>query len=199
MGASMVKLLVYYHPDSTSASEIEGFIKQIGEESLKLDLGVMLEPLSYSLDPQKKLTSAEKKYVVTETARRLLYPGMDIVKLEFPLDIETDQDEDDWDKACREVSVASRVPWILLSAAVDYVTYVRQVTVACKAGASGAAVGRAVWKEAVNMPVEQRLDFLRTLGRDRLAKLSALCSALARPVTDFYPPVVVPFDWYRNY
>jgi tagatose 1,6-diphosphate aldolase len=199
MGASIVKLLVYYHPDSASASEIEGFVEQIGEESLKFDLGVMLEPLSYSLDPQKKLTSEEKKYVVTETARRLIFPGIDVIKVEFPLDIEMDQDENTWAKACADISTASRVPWILLSAAVDYATYLRQVTAACKAGASGAAVGRAVWKEAVSLPVDQRINFLQTTGRNRLIKLTGLCSALAKPVTDFYPPADVPFDWYRNY
>jgi tagatose-1,6-bisphosphate aldolase len=199
MGASMVKLLVYYHPDSPTAHEIEDFVARIGEESLRLDLGVMLEPLSYALNAEKALSSAEKRYVVTETAKRLLFPGMDILKAEFPLDIKTDSDEHVWAEACSEVSAASTVPWILLSAAVDYATYLRQVTIACNAGASGSAVGRAVWKEAVSMPAADRSTFLRTIGKERLIKLTALCSALAKPVTDFYPAAEVPFDWYRNY
>jgi tagatose-1,6-bisphosphate aldolase len=199
MGASMVKLLVYYHPDSSTAPEIEAFVKQIGEESLRLDLGVMLEPLSYSLDPDKKLSSSEKRYVVTETARRLMFPGMDVLKAEFPLDIEADPDEQTWAQACAEISSACRAPWILLSAAVNYSTYLRQVTVACNAGASGIAVGRAVWQEAVQLKGVERLNFLQTTARDRLTRLTALCSALARPVTDFYPYRDIPFDWYRNY
>jgi tagatose 1,6-diphosphate aldolase len=199
MGASMVKLLVYYHPDSPSAKDIEAFVKQIGEESLRLDLGVMLEPLSYSLDPDKKLSSSEKRYVVTETAHRLMFPGMDVLKAEFPLDIAADPDEKVWFEACQEISKASSTPWILLSAAVDYPTYLRQVTVACNAGASGIAVGRAVWQEAVQLRGDKRIAFLRTTARDRLTRLSALCSALAKPVTDFYPPADIPFDWYRNY
>jgi tagatose-1,6-bisphosphate aldolase len=199
MGSSMVKLLVYYHPDSPTAREIEGFVRQLGEESIRLDLGVMLEPLSYSLDPEKKLSSSEKHYVVTETAKRLMLPGMDILKAEFPLDIETDRDESTWAEACADISRASPAPWILLSAAVDYPTYLRQVTVACNAGASGIAVGRAVWQEAVQKRGEDRLNFLRTTGKDRLSRLTALCSALAKPVSDFYPYSEIPFDWYRNY
>jgi tagatose 1,6-diphosphate aldolase len=199
MGAGMVKLLVYYHPDSPAAKDIEAFVKQIGEESLRLDLGVMLEPLSYSLDPDKKLSSTEKRYVVTETARRLMLPGMDVLKAEFPLDIATDPDEKVWFDACQEISKTSSTPWILLSAAVDYPTYLRQVTVACNAGASGIAVGRAVWQEAVQLRGAERIAFLRTTARDRLTRLSSLCSALAKPVTDFYPPTDIPFDWYRNY
>ena len=44
----------------------------------------MLEPLSYSLDENKKLTSEEKRYVVVETAKRLTPLDMDILKAEFP-------------------------------------------------------------------------------------------------------------------
>lgn len=199
MGASMVKLLVYYHPDSSTAPEIEEFVRKIGAESIQLDLGVMLEPLSYSLDPQRNLSSTEKRYVVTETARRLIFPGVDILKAEFPLDIETDRDELTWVQACADISSACSVPWILLSAAVNYPTYLRQVTIACNAGASGIAVGRAVWQEAVSLRGADRIDFLRTIARDRLIRLTALCSALAKPVTTFYPTAEIPFDWYRNY
>ncbi len=61
MGASAIKLLVYYHPDSSTAHEIEDFTQNIAEECRRHDLVLMLEPLSYSLDESKKLSSAEKK------------------------------------------------------------------------------------------------------------------------------------------
>lgn len=141
----------------------------------------------------------EKRYVVTETAKRLMFPGMDVLKAEFPLDVGTDQDEQTWIQACTDISTACHTPWILLSAAVDYPTYLRQVTIACNAGASGIAVGRAVWQEAVSLRDEARLHFLRTVALDRLTRLNALCSALAKPVSDFYPSTDIPFDWYRNY
>ncbi len=80
----------------------------------------MLEPLSYSLVADKKLTSTEKRYVVTETARRLTVPGVDVLKAEFPLELAADPLESEWARACQEISSASRAPWILLSAAVDY-------------------------------------------------------------------------------
>jgi len=103
--------------------------------------------------------------------------------------------------ACAEVSAASVVPWILLSAAVDFETYLRQVTVACNAGASGIAVGRAVWKEAVAMTPEARSAFLNTTARLRLTRLTALCSALAKPWQDFLPNLdgSVPESWYAQY
>ena len=201
MGASMIKLLVYYHPDAPTAVEIESFTKKIADECKKYDLGVMLEPLSFPLDPnEQKLTSDEKRYVVVETARNLTPLGADILKAEFPLGIDN-SDEAAWVAACSEVSAASVVPWILLSAAVDFETYLRQVTVACNTGASGIAVGRAVWKEAVSMTGEVRAKFLQTTAKQRLSRLTSLCKALGKPWQDFYPDLErsVPEGWYAQY
>jgi tagatose-1,6-bisphosphate aldolase len=187
---------VYYHPDSSNAREIEGFTFAVAEDCRKHDLVLMLEPLSYSLDENRKLTSEEKRYVVVESARRLTPLNIDILKAEFPLD--SNAEESKWMEACKEISSASLVPWILLSAAVDYETFVHQVTVACNAGASGIAVGRAIWKEAVAMNGDERIKFLRTTAQQRLARLTSLCHALAKPYNDFYI-ANAPFDWYKNF
>lgn len=198
MGASAVKLLVYYHPDSSTANEIEDFISKVAEDCKKYDLVLMLEPLSYSVNENKKLTSEEKRYVVIETARRLTTLNVDVLKAEFPQDV-NDADETKWMEACKEVSSASVTPWILLSAAVDYETFVRQVSIACQAGASGIAVGRAVWKEAVNIDGEERIEFLRTTGRQRISRLTSLCHALAKPWTEFYSMQQPDSHWYSEY
>ncbi len=198
MGASMIKLLVYYHPDSPTAPEIEAFVRQVVAECDQYDLGLMLEPLSYSLAADKKLSSAEKHAVVVETARRLVIPGVDVLKAEFPLDITEEMDEAKWAAACADVSASSVAPWIVLSAAVDFEMYLRQVEVACHAGASGSAVGRAVWQEAVHMDGETRLNFLRTTGRERLSLLTALCAEAGKPIGDFYT-AEAPFDWHKKY
>ena len=197
MGASAIKLLVYYHPDSATASEIEAFTSQVAEDCARQDLALMLEPLSYSLDETKKLSSEEKRYIVVETARRLSPLHIDILKAEFPLDVK-DADESKWLEACKEISSVSTVPWILLSAAVDFEAFLRQVTVACNAGASGIAVGRAVWQEAVTMNTDERIKFLQTTARQRLAQLTSLCHALAKPYTDFYQ-AEAPYPWYKTY
>jgi tagatose 1,6-diphosphate aldolase len=197
MGASAVKLLVYYHPDSQTASEIESFAKKIAEDCIKYDLVLMLEPLAYSLDESKKLSSEEKRLIVIETAKRLTPLGVDILKAEFPLDI-AEIDQKTWADACAEISAASAVPWILLSAAVDFDVFLQQVIIACNAGASGIAVGRAVWKEAVLLDGDERMNFLHTIAFQRISRLTSLCHALAKPYTDFYS-AEAPFDWYKNY
>ncbi len=215
MGAEAVKLLVYYHPDAPTAGEIEAFVAQVAADCLRLDLALMLEPLSYSLRADRKLDSDEKRRVVVETARRLTLPGVDVLKAEFPLDVARGEpldvardepldpaagaDESAWEPACAEISSASRAPWILLSAAVDYETYTRQVAAACRAGASGIAVGRAVWQEAIGLDGAERARFLHEVARPRLERLSALCVEKARPWTDFYSPPALTPDWYKSY
>lgn len=197
MGASAIKLLVYYHPDSTLARETEDFVATVADECKRHDLTLMLEPLSYALEENTRLTSEEKRSVVIETARRLSPLNIDILKVEFPLDIH-DLDRTRWQAVCQEVTSASVVPWILLSAAVEYDLFLQQVIVACTAGASGVAVGRAVWQEAVLMQEEERIAFLCGEAKERLLRLTKLCTALGKPFGEYYR-AEAPFDWYRNY
>ena len=200
LGASAVKLLVYYHPDAPTAEAIEGLVRQTARDCALADLPLFLEPLSYSLDPaDKKLPPAERRRVVVETARRLTPLGADVLKAEFPLDVRAAPDEGSWAEACAELTAASVAPWILLSASVDFATYLRQVEAACRAGAAGVAVGRAVWQEAPALSGEARLAFLRGPARERMARLTALCDALARPWTEVYAAPSVGSDWYAGY
>lgn len=199
MGASALKLLVYYHPGSENASKQEALIVIISESCKKYDLAFFLEPLSYSLNPEKKLTSDEKREVVIKTAERLTPLGVDILKAEFPIDIRIDDNENNWAEACKEVTQASRVPWVLLSAGVDFDTYKRQLIIACQSGASGAMAGRAIWKEAVGMKADSLKYFLQSLARERMNKITNLCNALAKSWQDYYPVQETSDTWYKKY
>ena len=202
LGAAGVKLLIYYHPEAPNVDEQEGLVREVSQECRKYDLPFFLEPLSFSLDPErKKLPSTEKRAVVVETARRLTPMGVDILKAEFPLNIAEEYDEDIWAEACEELSAASRVPWVLLSAGVDFADFVRQTKVACQAGASGVLAGRAVWKEAVDLQGAERQHFLNSTATQRMQQLSQVIDEYARPWTDFYPDLQASIHegWYRSY
>jgi tagatose 1,6-diphosphate aldolase len=200
LGASAVKLLVYYHPDALPAADIESLVAHVAADCAAHDIPFILEALSYSLDrTRKQLPSAERRHVVIETARRLVKPGVDAFKAEFPLDVAEETDVREWSAACAELSAACVTPWVLLSASVDYDTFLRQVTIACQAGASGVAVGRAVWKEAVGLAGSKRAEFVEHIACQRMRRITSLCDALARPWTDFYAPADVRADWYQKY
>jgi tagatose 1,6-diphosphate aldolase len=200
MGASGVKLLLYYHPLSELAVDQENLVRIVADECRKHDIPLFLEPLSYSLDPgRQKLSSDELRYVVTETARRLTPLGVDILKAEFPLDIKEESDEQVWLEACREISSASVVPWALLSAGVDFEDFLRQVNTACRSGASGILAGRAVWKEAGVLTGADRTNFLQTTATNRMQRLTGLCNAFGKPWKVFYPSFHLGEGWYKEY
>ena len=200
MGASGVKLLVYYHPDSLFAEQQRELILEVAETCESLDIAFFLEPLVHSVDPEmRELTPAERKDVILETARILSQTGADVLKMEFPVDVKAEPDESVWLEACQELTQACAVPWVLLSAGVDFELYLRQVVAACTGGASGIMVGRAVWKEAVGLDFDQRERFLRDTAVERFIKLRSVCDGLAKPWNAHYPSTTVPEDWFFDY
>ena len=203
-GASAVKFMVYYHPESGAlAEELEGLIGRVVADCHQWDLPVFLEPMSYSLDRTVSKDSAdfaaERPAVVIETARRLSRSGADVLKLEFPHDIKFNLDRTEWQKACAALSEASAVPWVLLSAGVDFDQFKPQAQVACERGASGFLAGRAIWKEAAAMSEAARADFLENTARDRLRQLLDIAASSARPWTDFYCAPQSSESWYESY
>lgn len=202
MGAAAVKLLVYYHPHSGKlAEEIESIVKNIVDESHHHDLPLFLEPLSYALDADmsKEDFARSKPSIVAETARRLSQLKPDVLKMEFPVDVTFEKDQKVWRAACEAISQATSVPWVLLSAGVDYETFAQQTLIACQAGASGFLAGRAIWKEAVTMTPQQRQTFLTTTAQERLRQLTEITVQHARPWRDFYTMPECSENWFQNY
>jgi tagatose-1,6-bisphosphate aldolase len=183
-GASGVKLLVYYHPNAPEAAAVEAVVREIGAACEVCELPLYLEPLSYRPgDMARPLTSAERRPVVVETARRLVPLGVDVLKAEFPVDPVETPDEGLWREACSELSGACAVPWVLLSAGVGYETFLRQTRIAGESGGSGVIAGRAIWNEAVTADAGVRRAFLAGTGRERMVRLRELCDGVSKPLS----------------
>ena len=204
LGGCAVKLMVYYNPQHADlAAEIECFITEVVTDCHRLDLPVFLEPMSYSLIDGVSKESAEfareRPEIVVETARQLSQTGADVLKLEFPVDIQHQTSVSDWRIACRRVSDVCAVPWVLLSAGVDFEQFKPQLRTACESGASGFLAGRAIWKEAVAMSARERAAFLRDVALSRLRQLLNIAKSEARPWTDFYQVQAFSEHWYESY
>jgi tagatose 1,6-diphosphate aldolase len=202
MGASAVKLLVYYHPDTGAVAEqIEDTVRQVAEECTAHDIPLFVEPLSYNPDPSTDPASfaEQRPRIISETARRLSSLGVDILKLEFPVDVKHNPDQKVWRAACETISRESAVPWALLSAGVDFEVFRQQVEIACQSGASGFLGGRAIWKEAVTMPLAAREQFLATTGIQRVAALRETTERYGRAWTEYYTPIDALEDWFQQY
>ncbi len=191
MGASAVKILVYYRPDLRPlAKEQLNTVNLVAMECVKYDLPFLVEPKSYPVsneinNPQE--FAARKEQLVVETARDMTALPIDVLKAEFPADLRYKKDKSELVELCRQLDGASRVPWVILSAGVDFGVFCQQVEIACQAGASGFVGGRAIWQEAMGIEdAPERVKYLSTVGTDRLKKLTEIASKYAVP-------------WYKKY
>ena len=188
MGASAVKLLVYYHPDEThSRHHQQEIVRQVVADCRKYDIPAVVEAVSYGINGMKAGTAAfaeVKPSLVIRTARELCPLGFDVFKAEFPADLNFCDDEGAMAEWCRQIDAACPMPWVILSAGVDITLFRRQVQIACRNGASGFLAGRAIWKEGVAFPdPEQRRRWLKTQGVANLLSCVELAEQYATPWT----------------
>ena len=195
-GYSGAKLLIYYHPEAADAAEKTAIVDAIIEQCQAEQVPFFLEPIAYSLDPERPLSNEERRQVVIEAARHFSRRGVDVLKMEFPVDVRQEPDENVWREALADLDAACSVPWTLLSAGVQFDTFLRQAALACMAGASGVIAGRAVWAEATALHGEAREQFLATTARERMVRLTAVCEGLGRPWTERHTPPDIHQRWY---
>jgi tagatose 1,6-diphosphate aldolase len=146
-----------------------------------------------------------KPDLVIETARQITALPIDVLKAEFPANIRVEQNEGKLLRLCQQLNQASRLPWVLLSAGVDFDSFRKQVTIACKAGASGFLAGRALWQEGAQIRSrKERMSFFRNTAASRLKELVEIADSYGRPwhsklgaEQGTFGPVAA--DWYRNY
>jgi len=209
MGASAVKLLVYFRPDLTEiASRQLALVTRVADQCIKEDIPLLVEPVSYPVEEVGVSSSkfaGMKSELVIKTARQITALPIDVLKAEFPADMEFEQDEKKLLQLCQELNQASRLPWVLLSAGADFKTFSKQVEIACKAGASGFLAGRALWQEGIKIHSrEERMNFFKNTAAPRLKELAGLVNRYGRP---WYSKLGVEKgefqtaseDWYQKY
>jgi tagatose 1,6-diphosphate aldolase len=201
MGASAVKILVYYNPMAANAPQQEALIANVAAEAARHDIALFLECVVYPVDAGE-LAGDARRAAIVESARRLTVLGGDVLKAQFPGDA-SPIDQSRWTEACAELDEASHLPWVLLSGGVDQRTFELQVATACRAGASGVVAGRSVWAESARMGVPERDEFLGQEAVRRLSRLADVVEARARPwheKSSLDLPRDLPGEgWYRNY
>jgi tagatose 1,6-diphosphate aldolase len=184
MGASAVKLLVYYRPDLIElAGKLLEMVDMIARECIKYDLPFVVEPLSYPIGEEVN-DSAQfatvKEQLVLKTAQHITGLPIDVLKAEFPTDLRYKKDKAELIDLCHQLDMASEVPWVVLSAGVDFELFCQQVEIACQGGASGFLAGRAIWQEAMHIDdVKERTEFLATVSTDRLKRLNEIAAKYA--------------------
>jgi len=204
MHADGVKLFFYYHPEHAEhAAAQEAVLSRTVVECGAHDLPLFAEPIAFPFPDSPngaERLARDRERVVVESARRVAQLGADVLKLEFPLDVRRHPDAGRWARACQRLSEAVDVPWVLLSAGVDFDTFCRQVEVACAAGAAGFLAGRALWGDACALDTpEARRRWLEGEGRARMRTLADIVRREAAPWHARFAPPEVSTTWFQTY
>ena len=167
MGACSVKLLLYYDPENIElAKQQRAIAKQISEDCRREEIVFLLEPLSYKIETDRE----SEVLLIAEELKDL---DVDIFKFEYPGSL----------SACKKITAMMRVPWVLLSAGMEYSKYKIALTNAMEAGASGFAVGRAVWQEFGEYQGEERERYFRDIALMRMRELVGIVNKQTNKLT----------------
>ena len=158
MGACSVKLLLYYDPDNLELA------KKQKEIALKLSQECEREGMVFLLEPLSYLVEGSREDEVIRIVKDLADIPVDIYKSEYP----------GTRRACEEITRLIKAPWVLLSAGMEYSQYKVALETACQSGASGFAVGRALWQEFGQYEGEARERYFSEIASTRMDELLAI-------------------------
>ncbi len=160
MGGDGAKILVLYRPDrGEHTATQERFVAAALHQAHDAGLPLLVEPVPFELSGPE-----DRQRTIVESARRIGALGPMILKLPFP-----------GRGGCADLDdAATPHPWALLSWGVPYVEFRDQLAEAVTHGCSGFAVGRALWREALEEGT--RSAALAGHVRPRFAELSAIAS-----------------------
>lgn len=205
-GGDGVKLLVWYRPDAEPDVLVhqQAYVRQVGQDCRRHDIAFILELLTYPFkgepDAQAPAQTTEQgAQNVINSLKEFAKPdyGVDLFKLESPLpgpilpapDGSTPHHDaqnwfDEMGRICREAGV----PWVVLSAGVTPVQFLRVMQYAYSAGANGFLAGRTIWSNALTRfpDLTACREVLRGQGMQTLNSLLELTLEAGHPWTPDY-------------
>ena len=204
IGADVCKLLWFYRPDAATAEHQREVVRRLVGECAELSLALVVEPIWYPLegeDPASAAWKGRRIDGIIESAHVCAGLGVDMLKVEFPGDVTTEEGRAAARTACERLDRGVEMPWVILSAGVGYDDFKREVGIACSAGASGYLAGRSIWRDAVATHDPAKRDDAARGAVRRLAELNEITRKTGRP---FRPALddqglaqALPASWYR--
>ncbi|MBV9380697.1 MAG: tagatose 1,6-diphosphate aldolase [Streptosporangiaceae bacterium] len=207
-GADVAKLLWFYRPDGDAgtAEHQRHVVRSLAGECARLSLPLVVEPIWYPLpgeDPASAEWKAARVDGIIASAFEANSLGVDMLKVEFPGYVGSQQERDNAAAACKELDSGVNVPWVILSAGVGYEDFRTQVEIACRSGASGYLAGRSIWRDAVSTHDPAAREAAVARARGRLDELNAITRASGRPYVTAHRLADVigamPDGWFANW
>ena len=179
LGCDAAKLVVFHRADGPPerSEQVHEVVRKVARECTRLQLPLVVEPLWFPepgesvADPE---VAARRTESVITSARSFREAGADVMKVEFPVSLESADGRAGADDACARLDEAVDGPWVLLSAGVTFEGFAAQLTVAARHGCLGFMAGRAIWGDSVGRhPADVRAAGAR-LAAERLDQLAGI-------------------------
>jgi tagatose-1,6-bisphosphate aldolase len=206
LGVDVCKLLWFFRPDSSVADHQREVVRGLVEECAALSLPLVVEPIWYSLEGEDSKSEAWRERRVEgiiESAREASTLGTDMLKVEFPGYVDSDGGKAKALEACRQLDATINVPWVILSAGVNYDSFKTQVEIACNAGASGFLAGRSIWRDAASTKDPDLRERAGLDAANRLAELAKITRACGKPFNPQFEgeelTQAFPEFWYKKW
>jgi tagatose 1,6-diphosphate aldolase len=186
LGVDVCKLLWFYRPESEVAEHQRDVVRSLVRECAELSLPLVVEPIWFPLegeDPKSEAWKQRRVRGIVESAHEVGSFGVDILKVEFPGYVETEEGRVRAQEACNQLDAGVSVPWMLLSAGVGYDAFKTQVEIACRAGGSGFMAGRSIWRDAASTHDPEKREAAVKDAVNRLSELAAVTRKYGRPFT----------------
>jgi tagatose 1,6-diphosphate aldolase len=206
LGIDVCKLLWFFRPDSNVAEHQRRVVRSLVAECAELSLPLVVEPIWYPLegeDPKAHAWKTRRVEGIIQSAREADSLGVDMLKVEFPGYVETEEGRSQALEACKRLDASVSVPWVILSAGVGYESFRTQVEIACGAGASGFLAGRSIWRDLASTREPKARKAAAAEAAHRLAELGAVTRKQGKP---FAPELngealawAFPDGWYGHW
>lgn len=181
LGADGAKLLAYHRVDCALATDMQRHIVEtFVAECARHDLLSLVECRTYPLPGETpEAFQALRPAMLLDGARSLSALGADAVAVEWP---GSRCDEPAALALYEQIEDACDAPWLVTGTPdVDTAVFGRTVRLACRAGASGAVVGRLLWQDGLALPDQQWEQWLGTVGARAARLIRASVHEHARP------------------
>ncbi|OON42131.1 tagatose-bisphosphate aldolase [Izhakiella australiensis] len=167
LGATGGKIMIYLRSDKPEANSANlATLRKVIEDFAREDVFLVVEFLTYRLENETKEAYESKiPQLIEDGCRACIECGSKVLKIPYP----------GTEAACAKVTeICGDIPWAVLSAGVDHSTFLKQVDISLRNGASGVIAGRSLWKDCISLDRNISKEKLSSIAVSRLRDIQQL-------------------------
>lgn len=154
LNCDCVKLFLYYDDETDVKIKQQELVHKISKSCHEKGLPFLLEPILSPKYDDLSISQTSEYYNKMITA--FSDSNVDIYKIKFPFDLNKVSEELAYHE-CKCIIELSDAPFILLTSGITEEGFFKQLDIFCKAGGSGYAMGRSLWKNGLKAATSENM------------------------------------------